>query len=105
MHVELQLPHEPFMHCDPDGHARALQLVQPVNTSQSHVSTPFAVQRDAPMLHPWQLLHMPPAQSSPYAHVSTVVHEVQPCAFATHCSALPLEPQRVAPAVHWLLHV
>jgi hypothetical protein len=30
---------------------------------------------------------------------------VQPDAFATHTSALPVGPQRVAPAVHWLLQV
>ena len=51
VHIELQLPHEPFMHCEPEGHARALQLVQPVSTSQSQVSTPVAVQRELPMAH------------------------------------------------------
>lgn len=59
---ELQLP--PW-HTLPEGQLPATQPVHPDTTFQSHVSTPPAVQRDAPMVQPSQLVQAPPVQSSP----------------------------------------
>jgi hypothetical protein len=66
VHAPLQLAQLPFWHALPGAHASARHLVQPDSTSHSQVSTPPpAVQRDAPRLHAWQLVHQPPVQTSP----------------------------------------
>jgi hypothetical protein len=63
--VELQLVQLPPWQVLPEAQACVVHCVQPDSTLHSQLSTPVAVQRDAPMLQPWHVLHAPPAHSSP----------------------------------------
>ena len=65
MQVVLQLVQLPAWQVLPEAQARAVHWVQPDSTLHSQVSTPVAVQREAPIVQAWQLLQLPPAQTSP----------------------------------------
>jgi hypothetical protein len=58
--VLLQLAQLPFWQVLPLAQVPARHCVQPLMTFHSQVSTPPAVQRDAPMEQPWHELHEPP---------------------------------------------
>jgi hypothetical protein len=63
--VVLHAAQLPFWQTLPLAQGWARHWVQPESTFHSQVSTPVAVQREAPWLQAWQVLHWPPAHSSP----------------------------------------
>ena len=65
--VELHEAHWPVagLQVLPLGQVRGVHEVQPVLTFHVHSSTPFAVQRVAPLVQAWHELHTPLLQTSP----------------------------------------
>ena len=63
--VALQVAQLPLVQVLPAAQARAVHWVQPESTLHSQVSTPVAVQREAPMVQAWQVLHEPLLHTSP----------------------------------------
>ena len=102
--VLLQVAQVPPVQRVPELQTLEVQLVQPESTSQSQVCTPVAVHCAAPIVHASQLLHTPPAHSSPYPQVCEVVHAVQPLLCTWQLSAV-LPEHRPAPAVQALVQV
>ena len=65
VHVLLHEAQLPLLHTRPDGQLRPTHWVQPDRMLHWHSSMPFAVQRLAPIVQPWQLLQVVPLQTSP----------------------------------------
>jgi hypothetical protein len=63
--VLLQVAQVPAVQRVPEAQVLAVQVVQPLSTSQAQVWIPVAVHWLAPIAHCWQLTHWAPEQSWP----------------------------------------